>query len=158
MSRLRLAVLVGVAMLGAAILALPWPGSPPVPGEREVVVRASQYAYAPGVIRVGRMEQVTLVLEAEDMTHGLYVDGYGAKTEAVPGRPGRLRFVADRVGKFPLRCSTVCGPLHPFMLGELIVEPNRPLWRAVALALLLAAGTVAFLAAEPARRAGEGEA
>ena len=53
--------------------------------------------------------------------------------------------VAEREGKFRLRCSKVCGSLHPFMLGELIVEPNGPWWRAVGLTILAAAGTVTYL-------------
>ena len=107
------------------------------------MIRARQYAYAPGVVRVSQGERVTMVLEAEDVTHGLYVDRYGVDLVAVPGRPARASFVADRPGKFRLRCSKVCGSLHPFMLGELIVEPNAPFWRAVGLAILAAIGTVA---------------
>jgi cytochrome c oxidase subunit 2 len=158
MSRGRLAVVLAVILVGIAVLIAPWPGPLPAAGEREVVVRAAQYAFAPGVIRIPQGERLTLVLEAEDVTHGLYVDGYGAEAVAVPGRPGRVRFVADRAGKYLLRCSRVCGALHPFMLGELVVEPNRPFWRASALAVLLAAGTVAFLALDHRRPGGEGPA
>ena len=35
-----------------------------------------------------------------------------------------------------MSCSVSCGPLHPFMIGELIVGPNVPLWRAVGAALV----------------------
>jgi heme/copper-type cytochrome/quinol oxidase subunit 2 len=109
------------------------------------VIRGRQYAYAPGVFRVSQGERVTMVLEAEDVTHGLYVDGYSVDLVAVPGRPARESFVADREGKFRLRCSKVCGSLHPFMLGELIVEPNGPWWRAVVITILAAVGTVTYL-------------
>lgn len=88
---------------------------------------------------------MTLVLEAEDVTHGLYLDGYDVDLVAVPGRASRATFVADQPGKYRLRCSKVCGALHPFMLGELIVTPNAPFWRAIGLAVLAAIGTVAFL-------------
>jgi heme/copper-type cytochrome/quinol oxidase subunit 2 len=56
-----------------------------------------------------------------------------------------VTFVADRPGRFRLRCSKICGPLHPFMLGDLVVEPEQAFWRAAALAILAAAGTVLFL-------------
>jgi heme/copper-type cytochrome/quinol oxidase subunit 2 len=143
---MRRAIVAGVfSALAVLVLVLPWPARAPRGPEREVVVRARQYAYTPGVVRVGAGERVTLVLEADDVTHGLYLDGYGIDLVAVPGRPARGRLVVDRPGKFRFRCSKVCGPLHPFMLGELIVEPNRPLWRAAALVLVAAAGTVVVL-------------
>ena len=90
---------------------------------------------------------MTLVLEAEDVTHGLYLDGYDVDLVAVPGRASRATFVADRPGKFRLRCSKVCGTLHPFMLGELVVTPNTPFWRVIGVTILAAIGTVAFLRA-----------
>lgn len=152
----RLIVVAAFLALGATVLVVPWPAPGPSVRGSEIVVRARQYAYAPGVFRVPKGERVTLVLEAEDVTHGLYVDGYGVDLVAIPGRPAQKSFVADRNGKFQLRCSQVCGSLHPFMLGELIVEPNYPFWRAVALTVLAAAGTLVFLTignARPSREA-----
>jgi len=134
-------------MLGLLVLVVPWPGVILSAGEREVRILARQYAYVPGVLRVSQGDQVTLVLEAEDVTHGLYLDGYAVDLVAVPGRVSRATFVADRPGKFRLRCSKVCGTLHPFMLGELIVTPNSPFWRAIGITVLAAVGTVAFLLA-----------
>jgi heme/copper-type cytochrome/quinol oxidase subunit 2 len=72
----RLNIVAVSLVLGAVVLIAPWPGSGPSAGGREIVVRVLQYAYAPGVFRVPKGERVTLVLEAEDVTHGLYVDGY----------------------------------------------------------------------------------
>jgi len=140
----------GLAGLALAILLAPWPWGSGVPQNREIRIRASQYAYAPGVVQVGRGDRVTLVLEAEDMTHGLYVDGYDVEAVAVPGQSARLSFVADRAGRFRLRCSKVCGPLHPFMLADLVVAPHTGFWRAAALAILAAAGTVLRLTLRPA--------
>lgn len=141
----RAIIVTAFVSLGAAVLFTPWPGPAPSTGGGEVLVRARQYEYTPGVIRVSQGERVTLILEAEDVTHGLYLDGYELNLVAVPGRRVRESFVADRPGKFRFRCSKVCGNLHPFMLGELIVEPNLPFWRAVGLAILAAVGTVMFL-------------
>ena len=143
---MRRAIVLAVFLaLGAVVLLAPRPAPAPRTTGREIVIHARQYAYTPGVVRVSQGERITMVLEADDLTHGLYVDGYGVDLVAVPGRPARASFVADRPGKFRVRCSKVCGSLHPFMLGELIVEPNSPLWRAVSLAILAAIGTVAFL-------------
>lgn len=141
----RAVIVAAFVSLGAAVLFTPWPGPAPSTGGGEVLIRARQYECTPGVIRVSKGERVTLILEAEDVTHGLFLDGYGIDLVAVPGRRARASFVADRPGKFRFRCSKVCGSLHPFMLGELIVEPNLPFWRAVSLAILAAGGTVVFL-------------
>jgi heme/copper-type cytochrome/quinol oxidase subunit 2 len=142
MSRSQSIILVAFSLLGLLILITPWPGVILSAGEREIRVLARQYAYAPGIVRVSQGDRVTVVLEAEDVTHGLYLDGYD-----VPGRAGRATFVANRPGKFRLRCSKVCGTLHPFMLGEMVVTPNSPFWRAIGVAVLAAVGTVAFLRA-----------
>jgi cytochrome c oxidase subunit II len=143
----RSIVAVVFSMLGFLVLVVPWPGVIRSAGEREVRILARQYAYAPGVLRVSQGDRVTLVLEAEDVTHGLYLDGYDVDLVAVPGRASRATFVADRPGKFRLRCSKVCGTLHPFMLGELIVTPNSLFWRAIGITVLAAVGTVVFLRA-----------
>jgi heme/copper-type cytochrome/quinol oxidase subunit 2 len=147
MIRSRSIILATSFLLGALVLLAPWPGIVLSTGERELHVRARQYAYAPGVLRVSRGDRVTLVLESDDVTHGLYLDGYAVDLVAVPGRAARASFVADRPGRFRMRCSKICGSLHPFMLGELVVEPNTALWRAVCLAVLAAVGTVLFLRA-----------
>jgi heme/copper-type cytochrome/quinol oxidase subunit 2 len=144
---MRLLIVIVFSILGLLVVLTPWPGVMRSAGEREIDVQARQYAYTPGVLRVSQGERVTLVLQAEDVTHGLYLDGYDIDLVAVPGRTSRATFVADRPGKFKLRCSKICGTLHPFMLGELVVSPNSPFWRAIGLAVLAAVGTVAFLCA-----------
>jgi hypothetical protein len=145
MLRSQVIILTAFFLLSLLILLMPWPGVILSAGEREIHIQARQYTYTPGVIRVSRGDRVTLVLEAEDVTHGLFLDGYDLDLVAIPGRASRATFVADRPGKFRLRCSKVCGTLHPFMLGELVVTPNTPFLRALGIALLAAVGTMAFL-------------
>ncbi|MHC4214546.1 MAG: 4Fe-4S binding protein [Planctomycetota bacterium] len=41
-------------------------------------------------------------------------------------RVSKIKFVANRSGKFIFRCTQTCGNLHPFMTGEMIVRPNTP--------------------------------
>ena len=141
----RFIIVTVISLLGVVVLVGPWPGVILSSGEREIHVLARDYAYTPGVLQVSQGQRVTLVFQAEDVTHGLYLDGHDVDLVAVPGRASRATFVADRPGKFRIRCSKVCGTLHPFMLGELIVTPNSPFWRAIGITVLAAVGTVAFL-------------
>ena len=133
------------AALTFVVLFAPLPLGAVQPSEHHLKVEARSFAFEPAVIRVKRGDRVSLELESVDVTHGIYIDSYGIEATAEPGRKASIEFVADQVGKFRYRCSVACGALHPFMIGELIVEPNGMFPRAVALALVAALGSVAYL-------------
>jgi cytochrome c oxidase subunit 2 len=116
------------------------------PTTRLIRIEARMFDYSPNILHVNQGDHVVLELAAMDVVHGLYVDGYEVETTSEPGVPARVEFTADRAGKFRYRCSVSCGAMHPFMIGELIVGPNTPYWRAVGVALLGAAGALVFLA------------
>lgn len=113
----------------------------PKPAERVVTVEAHKYGYEPAVLHVNRGDRITLRFTARDVTHGFYLEGYDLEAKARPEMPSfwvrrpstgedfhavdHVTFVAEREGKFRFRCSTTCGYMHPFMQGELIVQPNR---------------------------------
>ena len=124
------------AILGMAILFLPFPGRPGQPVERFFRVEASRFAYSPSTLKVNPGDRVTLELASTDVVHGLAVDGYGLQVSADPGQTARLTFIADRSGAFRFHCSVTCGPLHPFMIGKIQVGENTLLWRAAGLSLL----------------------
>jgi heme/copper-type cytochrome/quinol oxidase subunit 2 len=122
---------------------IPWPSAPAQ--ERHIDLTARRFEYDPGTVRVNRGDTVIIKLQADDVVHGLYIDGYDVSTQAEPGQPGELKFVADRTGAFHIRCSVPCGNLHPFMIGKLIVGPNLTWLRAVLASLIALAGAlVAF--------------
>jgi cytochrome c oxidase subunit 2 len=110
-----------------------------------VTIAATQFAFDPPVLRVNRGDRVHLTVQATDVVHGFYLDGYGAEARITPGLSQRVDFVADRVGKFRYRCSVTCGTLHPFMTGELIVSPNTALLRAAGLTVVVLAATLLAL-------------
>jgi len=104
---------------------------------------------------------VRLKFVAEDVVHGFYLEGHDLDASIAPLRPAvqvrrpstgkrevleEVVFTADREGLFRYRCSQTCGYLHPFMLGELIVGPNRLLPTSIGLAggILLAGFILAF--------------
>ena len=138
-------ILILLVGLFAVLLFAPLPLFAGRPTEHHLTLEARRFAFEPGVIEVNRGDKVVLELESVDVTHGVYLDGYGLEAVSEPGHTARLEFVADRVGKFKYRCSLACGPLHPFMIGELIVRPNAPYQRAIVLALFTAVGSVAYL-------------
>lgn len=130
--------------------------------QREITIRARQYAYKPETIRVSKGDVVHLRLISDDVIHGFYLEGYDIDAEIQPlaskvilrrpSRPGESRevdeivFTASHEGKFRYRCSHTCGYLHPFMLGEMIVAPNRllPASQGMAVGVLLGALVISF--------------
>jgi heme/copper-type cytochrome/quinol oxidase subunit 2 len=92
------------------------------PQERYFNVTARQFAYEPGRIVVNKGDHVTIRLTSADVTHGLYIPELGVNETISYGEEKIINIVADKVGKFKIRCSVTCGPLHPFMVGEFVVE------------------------------------
>ena len=132
---------VAVSLVLLALLA-PLPVTGAAPQERHITISAHTFAFEPGTVRVNRGDTVIVNLESTDVVHGLYLDGYELSTQAEPGQPGELRFVANRDGAFHFRCAVPCGNLHPFMIGKLVVGPNLPWLRALVASLLAATGAL----------------
>lgn len=136
--------------------AAPVVGGDASPAVREITIMARQYGYEPNRIVLDAGERVRLRLASEDVVHGFYLDGHDLEAEIRPGALGfrvrhpssetefrqveEVELTAGAPGKYHYRCSVTCGTLHPFMLGELIVRPNRPYHLSA-----LAAGGIAFL-------------
>ena len=98
------------------------------PDEPEPVlinILAKRFVYNPSEITVQKGQLVTIRMESLDVTHGLYIDGYGIDIKARPGIIGKATFIADKPGRFTFRCSETCGEFHPYMIGYLTVGPNR---------------------------------
>ena len=91
---------------------------------RVVNIVAKRFEYSPNRISLKKGELVTFRMESLDVTHGLYLDGYGINIKARPGLIGKATFVVDKPGRFTFRCSETCGEFHPYMIGFLEVTPN----------------------------------
>jgi len=137
------AILLGIVLAGAAS-GVAWGWASPMPMQRSFDLTARQFAYEPGTLTVNRGDRVLIHLGSGDVTHGLYVDGYGVQTKVAPGQDAHLSFVADRSGRFTMRCSEVCGVFHPFMTGKLVVEPNLLLSGSIGLAVGAAVAAVLY--------------
>jgi heme/copper-type cytochrome/quinol oxidase subunit 2 len=150
MIRVRLLSLIPFVVLALIVLLVPLPFSTSST-TRQVTVTAEQFAFHPPVLGVNRGDRVRLTLQAADVTHGFYLDGYGLNTRIEPGISQQVEFIADQPGKFRYRCSVSCGSLHPFMIGELVVSPNLPFARTVGLTLVAVAATLFYLWRFPPR-------
>ena len=137
----------GVALAGAlliVVLGMPWPVTAAASDALTVSITARTFAYEPESIRVPRGTRLTLALESLDAVHGFALDGHALEMTAEPGRSSQVTFVAEREGKFKFRCSVSCGALHPFMIGELVVEPEYPFARVVLATLVVSGGALAW--------------
>lgn len=148
-----LVALVGAVLLSLAAVAaadvIP-AGASDSTHDREIVLKAQKFSYSPGRVSVNRGDHVVMRLDPQDVAHGLYLDGYGLETHAMPTDVGVLEFTANEPGMYRFRCSVTCGPLHPFMVGELNVESGTPhtnviFLGAAASAALIAVGSVVFV-------------
>jgi hypothetical protein len=114
---------------------------------RHISITAEKFKYSPSKIIVNKGDTIVLRFSSLDVTHGLYLDGYPIELMARKGTSFRkntfvptfaehsghasnwsmfssIKFTAGKSGKFVFRCTKICGNLHPFMTGELLVKPN----------------------------------
>ena len=140
----HLRIVLPFVALGSAILLLPLQ-TVALPSTHSISLEARQYEFMPGRIEVHQGDHVVITLSAADVTHGFYLEGYGIEQRIVPGVAQQIAFTADQPGKFRFRCSVSCGAMHPFMLGELVVQTNVPFSRALGVMLTALVGTLVFL-------------
>jgi len=115
-------------------------------GEKSFEIHAKKFAYSPEVITVNRGDTVRITLKSDDVSHGMYIDGYELVTVSSPGSDGHLNFVADRTGRFAFRCAVTCGEFHPYMIGYLEVEPNFRYMGYTALIAAIGIANIVFIA------------
>jgi heme/copper-type cytochrome/quinol oxidase subunit 2 len=142
------------AVVALTLLVLPGPGVA-ASTTRYVTLDAGQAEFMPGRLEVNLRDRVVITLAASDVVHGFYLDGYGVDERVERGLPKTVEFVADQPGKVRYRCSVTCEPLHPFMIGELVVGPNTSFWRAAGLFGVSLAGILVYFGKAAGVRDGE---
>jgi cytochrome c oxidase subunit 2 len=94
------------------------------PQDKDFSLTAEKFKYTPSTIIVNKGDTVTLQIKSLDGLHGFYLDAYNIEKELPGLLTTTFTFVANREGKFTFRCSVTCGNFHPYMLGEVKVQPN----------------------------------
>ena len=166
-------MLAAAVVMGSGAVGLLWDSLPAgTPTNRTVEITARSFAFDPPVLRARVGDTLTLRFASLDVVHGFYLEGYDVDVTIEPLRrevevrhPGgpevelaeEVTLTLDRSGKYRYRCSKTCGAMHPFMLGELIVEPNRLLPASAGLSVgLLLAGVVLVVPGREEARDGRG--
>lgn len=158
MSKKKALFFIALGLIAAVLIPFSLRYSTGEPQDRVITLTAERYGYSPGRIVVNKGDRVIIKPTSLDATHGFLLDGYDI--DAVIKQQGmaflkytwtdddgqdhtdwdkvsEFEFTADRVGKFSFRCTQTCGNLHPFMIGELIVQENTPYHLTLSLAIWL---------------------
>ena len=88
------------------------------------VVVMKKWAIVPDRIAVPQGARVEFDVSTADVEHGFNVPALGINQPIQPGKPARVRFLAQTPGVYPMRCSIACGRGHDRMTGEIVIEPN----------------------------------
>jgi cytochrome c oxidase subunit 2 len=82
---------------------------------KTITIAASKFKFEPNEITVKKGEEVTLILQATDATHGLAIKDFGVKIEAKKGESTQVKFTPQTVGTFEGKCAHYCGKGHGSM-------------------------------------------
>lgn len=102
------------------------------PADLVVNVVGMQYAWifnypdrgvTSGELHVPIGKDVQVNISAQDVIHSFWVPQFRLKQDAIPGQPSELRFVATKVGSFPIVCAELCGSYHGSMRTQVVVHP-----------------------------------
>jgi cytochrome c oxidase subunit 2 len=75
-----------------------------------------------GELHVPVGADVQLNLASTDVIHSFWVPQFRLKQDAIPGIPTKLRFVATKVGTYPVVCTELCGGYHGSMRSQVVVH------------------------------------
>lgn len=75
-----------------------------------------------GELHVPIGKDVQLNLTGQDVIHSFWVPQFRLKQDAIPGQNSELRFVATKVGTYPVVCAELCGSYHGGMRTQVVVQ------------------------------------
>jgi cytochrome c oxidase subunit II len=80
-----------------------------------ITIRASRFSFEPNEITVKKGEQVKVIIQSEDVGHGLVIEDLGIRTEVKKGQAATITFTPETVGTFEGKCAHFCGSGHGSM-------------------------------------------
>lgn len=88
----------------------------PAESSKTITITASKFQFEPNEITVKKGEEVTLVIQSKDVTHGLAIKDLGVKTEVKKGQSTEVKFTPQAAGTFQGKCAHFCGKGHGSMI------------------------------------------
>jgi cytochrome c oxidase subunit 2 len=70
-------------------------------------------------------KDVKFELMSADVNHSFYVPAFRVKEDCVPGRVNYMWFHTTSVGVYDIECAEYCGLNHSYMLGKVIILPEK---------------------------------
>jgi cytochrome c oxidase subunit II len=124
--KLRTLLVVTISAAALAVCAAAGTNHPPKTSRppETLTIRASRFAFEPNEITVKKGEPVNVIVESEDVTHGLVIEDLGVRAEVKKGQSATITFTPETTGTFGGKCAHFCGSGHGSMtLTVHVVEP-----------------------------------
>jgi cytochrome c oxidase subunit II len=82
---------------------------------KTISIAAQRFSFSPNEITVKKGQEVTLVIESKDVSHGLVIEDLGVRTEVKKGESAEVKFTPEAAGTFEGKCAHFCGKGHGSM-------------------------------------------
>jgi cytochrome c oxidase subunit II len=82
---------------------------------KTISITAQRFNFSPNEITLKKGEEVTLVIQSTDVSHGLLIEDLGVRTIVKKGQSSEVKFTPDSVGTFEGKCAHFCGKGHGSM-------------------------------------------
>ena len=119
-------IIVGIALAGCVSVSVvpPLEGLPPDAPEKRIKMTAQKYRFEPETLKVPVNTHVIIEIESLDTVHGFKLERYGIDKEIPAKGEGTVsvEFYTRERGSYKFKCSHLCGIMHPWMNGKLVVE------------------------------------
>jgi cytochrome c oxidase subunit II len=83
---------------------------------RTISITAQRFSFSPNEITLKKGEEITLVIQSADVSHGLLIEDLGVRTEVKKGQASEVKFTPGAVGTFEGKCAHFCGKGHGSMI------------------------------------------
>jgi cytochrome c oxidase subunit 2 len=92
--------------------------------DRTIRINAERFSFSPSRVTLKQGESVEFIVTSDDTDHGFRIPSAGVNGAIPQAGKGelRVRFVAEKKGRYAFECSRPCGAGHNLMRGEIVVK------------------------------------